>query len=85
LLVNPEAYKVDDISQGYKKMLKHYDEETSKLKPEEREADPRYTKYVKPFTEYKTAEAEVMNEVRQRMAKGQKKDEILVGPRPMDH
>jgi len=34
LLVNPEAYKVDDVSQGYKKLLKQYEEAVSKLPPE---------------------------------------------------
>lgn len=75
-LQDPDAYKADEVSAGYKKMIKNMAKEVSKLDEEAKAADPRYSEYVKPYTEYKTAEADLINMIRQKLAKGEAKADI---------
>eukprot|EP01022_Parablepharisma_sp_SALTPOND_P019068 TRINITY_DN3202_c0_g1_i8.p1 TRINITY_DN3202_c0_g1~~TRINITY_DN3202_c0_g1_i8.p1 ORF type:complete len:637 (+),score=67.58 TRINITY_DN3202_c0_g1_i8:1652-3562(+) len=76
VLKNPDAYKADDVSEGYKNLIKKYEEEVGKLPPEQRNADPRYNEFVKPYTEYKATEAELINMLRTKLTNGASKEEI---------
>ena len=74
LLADPDSYKTDDVSAGYKRMMKKYQADTSKLTEAQKAADPNYTDYVQPYVVYKTDEADTINAVRNLLAQGKTKD-----------